>query len=56
MPAPTQAPVKEFKSLLEDTFPDDTSLPPFMVSTTRGFLPRQVVSISISFDIHLYFC
>ncbi|KAH0606872.1 uncharacterized protein H6S33_003706 [Morchella sextelata] len=30
MPAPTQAPVKEFKSLLEDTFPDDTSLPPFM--------------------------
>ena len=27
-------------SVLTDTFPDDCSLPAFMVSTTRGFLPR----------------
>lgn len=26
--------------VLTDTRPDDTTLPPFMVSTTRGFLPR----------------
>lgn len=28
--------------VMGDTFPKDTSIPPFMVSTTRGFLPRQV--------------
>ncbi|KAF8626790.1 hypothetical protein AX17_006449 [Amanita inopinata Kibby_2008] len=28
-------------NVLEDARPDDTSLPAFMVSTTRGFLPRQ---------------
>ena len=27
-------------SVLTDTLPDDGSLPAFMVSTTRGFLPR----------------
>jgi len=27
-------------AVLTDTKPDDTSLPAFMVSTTRGFLPR----------------
>lgn len=27
--------------VLNDTHPDDHSLPAFMVSTTRGFLPRQ---------------
>jgi indoleamine 2,3-dioxygenase len=27
--------------VLRDTKPDDTTLPAFMVSTTRGFLPRQ---------------
>lgn len=27
--------------VLDDTRPDDTSLPPFMVSKTRGFLPRM---------------
>ena len=27
--------------VLDDTKPDDVSLPAFMVSTTRGFLPRQ---------------
>lgn len=39
--------------VLRDTRPDDTSLPAFMVSTTRGFLPRQepVVSLPADFDI-----
>jgi indoleamine 2,3-dioxygenase len=27
--------------ILDDTRPDDHTLPAFMVSTTRGFLPRQ---------------
>lgn len=27
-------------SVLTDPLPSDTSMPPFMVSTTRGFLPR----------------
>ena len=27
--------------VLEDTVPGDTTLPPFMVSKTRGFLPRM---------------
>lgn len=29
-------------NVMGDTFPKDTTIPPFMVSTTRGFLPRQV--------------
>lgn len=38
MPAVTaQYPVH----VLEDTLPGDTTLPPFMVSKTRGFLPRM---------------
>ena len=39
--------------ILHDTKPDDTTLPAFMVSTTRGFLPRQdpVVSLPSDFDI-----
>lgn len=28
-------------SVLRDTKPEDSTLPAFMVSTTRGFLPRQ---------------
>lgn len=27
--------------VLDDTYPDDTTLPAFMVSKTRGFLPRM---------------
>lgn len=39
--------------VLRDTKPDDTSLPAFMVSTTRGFLPRAdpVVSLPSEFAI-----
>ncbi len=39
-------------SVLGDTKPDDKSLPAFMVSTTRGFLPRQnpVVQLPSEFD------
>ncbi|KAG9243719.1 indoleamine 2,3-dioxygenase gamma type [Calycina marina] len=39
--------------VLGDTRPQDTSLPAFMVSTTRGFLPRQepVVRLPQEFDI-----
>jgi len=33
-------PVSSF-DVLHDTRPDDTSFPAFMVSTTRGFLPRS---------------
>ena len=29
-------------TVLDDTFPENTALPAFMVSTTRGFLPRAV--------------
>lgn len=38
--------------VLDDTCPDDTSLPAFMVSTTRGFLPRMnpVVELPAEFD------
>lgn len=38
--------------VLTDTRPDDHSLPAFMVSTTRGFLPRQepVVKLPAEFD------
>jgi len=39
--------------VLRDTRPDDTTLPAFMVSTTRGFLPRQepIVALPKEFDI-----
>ena len=39
--------------VLRDTRPDDTSLPAFMVSTTRGFLPRQnpIVGLPKEFDV-----
>lgn len=38
--------------VLEDTKPEDTSLPAFMVSTTRGFLPRMepIVKLPPEFD------
>lgn len=38
--------------VLDDTRPDDKSLPAFMVSTTRGFLPRMdpVVGLPAEFD------
>ncbi|GAP84649.1 putative indoleamine -dioxygenase family protein [Rosellinia necatrix] len=38
--------------VLEDTRPDDVSLPAFMVSTTRGFLPRMnpIVALPSEFD------
>jgi len=38
--------------VLEDPLPEDTSLPAFMVSTTRGFLPRMdpVVNLPSEFD------
>lgn len=39
--------------VLQDTRPNDHSLPAFMVSTTRGFLPRQepLVKLPQEFDI-----
>ncbi|KAI1812360.1 indoleamine 2,3-dioxygenase-like protein [Poronia punctata] len=38
--------------VLEDTRPDDVSLPAFMVSTTRGFLPRMdpIASLPAEFE------
>ena len=38
--------------ILTDTLPTDTTLPAFMVSTTRGFLPRAnpLVSLPADFD------
>jgi len=38
--------------VLRDTKPDDTTLPAFMVSTTRGFLPRQepIVELPAEFE------
>ncbi|KAI2636868.1 indoleamine 2,3-dioxygenase family protein [Hypomontagnella submonticulosa] len=38
--------------VLEDTKPDDASLPAFMVSTTRGFLPRMdpIVTLPPEFE------
>lgn len=47
----TAVPSPSFE-VLKDTKPDDTSLPPFMVSTTRGFLPRShpVVDLPSDFD------
>lgn len=39
--------------VLRDTKPNDTTLPAFMVSTTRGFLPRQepIIELPFEFDI-----
>lgn len=40
-------------NVLTDTKPEDTSIPAFMVSTTRGFLPRQepIVKLPSEFDV-----
>jgi indoleamine 2,3-dioxygenase len=40
-------------NVLRDTKPEDTSLPAFMVSITRGFLPRQepVVELPAEFSV-----
>jgi indoleamine 2,3-dioxygenase len=40
-------------NVLQDTKPNDTTLPAFMVSTTRGFLPRQepIVQLPQEFDV-----
>lgn len=45
-------PVDSFQ-VLRDTKPDDTTIPSFMVSTTRGFLPRQepIVKLPAEFDV-----
>lgn len=39
--------------VLRDTKPEDTSMPAFMVSTTRGFLPRAepIVELPAEFDV-----
>jgi len=39
-------------NVLRDTKPDDTTLPAFMVSTTRGFLPRQEPIINLPTDFN----
>jgi len=46
------APTLHF-NVLRDTKPEDTSLPAFMVSTTRGFLPRQepIIKLPAEFDV-----
>ena len=40
-------------NVLRDTKPEDTTMPAFMVSTTRGFLPRQepVIQLPAEFDV-----
>ncbi|KAH6649803.1 hypothetical protein F5144DRAFT_635965 [Chaetomium tenue] len=40
-------------TVLNDTRPDDMSLPAFMVSSTRGFLPRMdpIVTLPAEFDV-----
>lgn len=40
-------------NVLKDTRPDDTTLPAFMASTTRGFLPRAepIVALPSEFDV-----
>lgn len=40
-------------NVLHDTLPNDKSLPAFMVSTTRGFLPRQdpIIALPSDFDV-----
>ncbi len=42
--------VAESFNVLEDTVPDDRTLPAFMVSRTRGFLPRQEPITSLPAD------
>ena len=39
--------------VLRDTLPEDTTMPAFMVSTTRGFLPRAepIIKLPAEFDI-----
>lgn len=39
-------------TVLRDTKPEDTTMPAFMVSTTRGFLPRQepIIQLPAEFD------
>lgn len=39
--------------VLRDTKPDDTTLPAFMVSITRGFLPRAepIITLPSEFDV-----
>lgn len=46
------APSSSFE-VLRDTRPEDTTIPAFMVSTTRGFLPRQepIIKLPAEFDI-----
>ncbi|KAK7754751.1 hypothetical protein SLS62_003311 [Diatrype stigma] len=56
MASPTTPPLSSPSSppfeVLHDTKPDDTTLPAFMVSTTRGFLPRMdpVAALPPGFD------
>lgn len=40
-------------NVLHDTLPEETTMPAFMVSTTRGFLPRAepIVHLPADFDI-----
>jgi indoleamine 2,3-dioxygenase len=40
-------------NVLCDTKPEDTTLPAFMVSTTRGFLPRQEPIIHLPAEFHV---
>ncbi|KAI9726649.1 MAG: hypothetical protein M1834_008962 [Cirrosporium novae-zelandiae] len=51
-PTPTPTSVPSFH-VLDDTKPNDTTLPAFMVSTTRGFLPRAdpIVTLPPDFSI-----
>jgi len=42
----------EMFPILHDTLPTDTSLPAFMVSTTRGFLPRSDPIVSLPEPFH----
>jgi indoleamine 2,3-dioxygenase len=49
---PSAVPTLERFNVLGDALPGDRTLPAFMVSTTRGFLPRQdpVVKLPADFD------
>lgn len=51
MTTSTSTPKQDFE-VLDGTRPEDMSLPAFMVSTTRGFLPRMepIVSLPPEFD------
>lgn len=48
LPAPMEIPPENF-NVLTDALPDDYTLPAFMVSKTRGFLPRAVSIINITY-------